>query len=299
MTRNKVILVLLGTALLLAAMLRRAVKTPPRTMDLAEVALSQAAFHWDSVRSLGFTLYTPRGSFAASHAPDYRDQIEAAIPHALSMLGEPAYPAHLRLFFVGSRDEVKAITGYGYNGWTDAAARTVIHVATAECRPVVRHEIMHAVSLLLWGNPYGPKGDPHPPVDRVAFERGGWLREGLAAAAENLYGRYTYRGMAAQWQAEGTLIPLDLLVGAFYRQDDLAAYLQAGSLVEYLLQTYGRALFRQIWREGTSAFERAYGKSCAALEAEWQVWLRATPAAARPRNVSVARGEDRCPRRRT
>jgi hypothetical protein len=65
---------------------------------------------------------------------------------------------------------------------------------------------------------------------------GGWLREGVVAAAEDLYGRYSYRGMAAQWQAEGTLLPLDSLVHAFYRQDDLAAYLQAGSLVQYLLE---------------------------------------------------------------
>lgn len=74
------------------------------------------------------------------------------------------------------------------------------------------------------------------------FERGGWFREGLAAAAEDLHVSYSYRGMAAQWQAEGTLLPLDSLVSGFYRQDDLAAYLQAGTFVHYLLETYGNAL---------------------------------------------------------
>ena len=33
--------------------------------------------------------------------------------------------------------------------------------------------------------------------------------------------------MAARWQAEGGLLPLDTLVHAFHRQDDLAAYLRA------------------------------------------------------------------------
>jgi hypothetical protein len=53
----------------------------------------------------------------------------------------------------------------------------------------------------------------------------GWLREGIAAAAEDRYLNYSYGGMAAQWQAEGALLPLGTLVTAFYQQDDLAAYL--------------------------------------------------------------------------
>ena len=67
-------------------------------------------------------------------------------------------------------------------------------------------------------------------------QQGGWLRERIAAAAEDRYLTYSYRGMAAQWLAEGTILPLDTLVHRFYRVDDLAAYLQSGSLVNYLLE---------------------------------------------------------------
>lgn len=129
------------------------------------------------------------------------------------------------------------------------------------------------------------------------MELGGWLREGIAAAAEDLYLTYSYRGMAAQWLAEGTLFPLDTLVNRFYRVDDLAAYLQPGSLVTYLLEQYGKARFRLVWRNGASAFGPAYSRTASQIESEWHTWLRATPASARPKSIALARREDRCPPR--
>ena len=271
---------------------------PSTPVDLGDAALAHPRFVWDSLPSAGFTLYITRGSYAAARASLYRDEVETALAHALGMLGEPRYPGHLRVFVLGSREDVEAVMGTGYNGWADPAGKNVAVVARPECRPVFRHEIMHAVSLLLWGNPLGPDRDPHPPADRKLFEQGGWLREGIAAAAEDLYVTYSYRGMAAQWQAEGALLPLDTLVNAFYHQDDLAAYLQSGSLVQYLLEQYGRDRLRLVWRDGPSAFERAYGRSASQLEAEWHAWLRATPASARPATIALARGEDHCPPRR-
>jgi hypothetical protein len=266
--------------------------------EYAEAALAHPRFVWDSLSGAGFTLYTPRGSYAAARASQYRAEVEDGLADALAMLGESAYPAHLRLFVMGSRDDVEAVTGTGWNGWTDAPGNNAGVVARAECRPVFRHEIMHAVSLRLWGHPLGPEGDPVPPTDPVVMAQGGWLREGIAAAAEDRYLTYSYRGMGAQWLAEGSIFPLDTLVNRFYRVDDLAAYLQSGSLVNYLLVHYGRDRFRLVWREGPSAFERAYGRTAAQIESEWHAWLRATPASERPASIALARSEDHCPRRK-
>ena len=266
--------------------------------DNAAVALAHPRFVWDSIAAPGFTLYTNRGSYGATRASGYVEEVQSAIAHALELLGETRFPEHLRVLVMGSREDVEAVVGVGWGGWADAPGRNLAVVAQAECRPVIRHEILHMVSLLLWGNPLGPKDDPNPPADRLVFEQGGWLREGIAAAAEDRYGAYSYRGMAAQWQKEGALIALDSLVHSFYRQDDLAAYLQSGSLVQYLLEKYGSAPFRVVWREGTGAFERVYGRTLAQIEADWQGWLEATPASARPRSIAAARAEDRCPPRR-
>ena len=261
----------------------------------AKAALANSRFVWDSISTPAFTLYTLRGTYGAARASQYRAEVEDGVAHALAMLGERTYPAHLQLFVLGSREDVKAVTGTGWNGWTDAAGNNAAVVARPECRPVFRHEIMHAVSLRLWGNPLVPAKDPSPPKDSTLMVQGGWLREGIAAAAEDLYGKYSYRGMAAQWLAEGTIIPFATLVNRFYQVDDLAAYLQAGSLVNYLLEQYGRDPFRLVWRDGPNAFQRAYGKTAAQLESEWHTWLRATPATARPASIALARSEDHCP----
>lgn len=285
-------------ALTLLAACNRSTDGRAAATQYHELALRHARFTWDSVSAPGFTLYTLRGSYGAARAAQYRAEIEQGIAHALGMLNERTYPARLRLFVMSSRDDVEAVTGTGWNGWTDAPGNNAAVVARSECRPVLRHEIMHAVSLRLWGHPLGTAGDPAPPQDPVRMAQGGWLREGIAAAAEDLYLTYSYRGMAAQWLAEGTIFPLDTLMNHFYEVDDLAAYLQAGSLVRYLLDQYGVDRFRAIWRDGVDAVPRVYGKTPGEIEAEWHAWLRATPSAARPASIRQARSEDHCPGRR-
>ena len=79
-------------------------------------------------------------------------------------------------------------------------------------------------------------------------------------------------------------MPLFQLISSFYEQDDLIAYLQAGSVVEYLLERYGRDRFRVLWRSG--AIKEAYGSSVESIEWEWAAWLRSTPVELRP--VSTA-----------
>jgi len=298
LSRARVVTTIVVATLIVAACNSMSDHNPPAMGKFGEVAIAHPRFVWDSIATARFTLYVPRGSYAAARATQYRAEADAGIDHALAILGERLYPAHLQVFVMGSREDVEAVTGNGSNGWADPAGNNAGVVARPECRPVFRHEIMHAVSLLLWGNPLGPDKDPYPPKDSALMEQGGWLREGIAAAAEDLYATYSYRGMAAQWLAEGTLFPLDTLVNRFYRVDDLAAYLQSGSLVNYLLEQYGKDRFRLVWRDGASGFERAYARTASQIESEWHAWLRETPASARPKSIALALSEDRCPPRR-
>ena len=296
--RSRVVPTIVVATWVVVACNSRSDHTPPAMGRFGEAALAHPRFVWDSVRTSSFTLYTLRNSYAAGRSSQYLAEVEAGIAHALAILGERDSPGHLQLFVVGSREDVEAVTGFGWNGWSDPAGYNAAVVARAECQPVFKHEIMHVLSLNLWGNPLGPDRDPYPPKDSALMAQGGWLREGIAAAAENLYVTYPYRGMAAQWLAEGTLFPLDTLVNRFYLVDNLAAYLQSGSLVSYLLGQYGTERFRMVWRDGASAFEQAYGKAPAEIESEWHTWLRATPASERPKSIALARSEDRCAGRR-
>jgi hypothetical protein len=262
-----------------------------------EAVLALKALSWDSVTTSQFTMYTVRDSFIAAHAVDYRRQADAAFADALKVLGEPAFPFHVRLFVTRSRDDIELLQGIGTTGWGDPESLSAAVVASDACRPVIRHELMHVVSLRLWGAPYARRDSADAP-NALGFDRSSWLREGLAAAAEDLWVRYSYRGMAAQWQEEGGMIPLDSLVNAFARYDDLATYVQSGTLVEYLLTAYGSGRFHELWREGIDGVPRIYSRDVRAIEREWHTWLQHTPAANRPPSIAEARAENHCPPRR-
>jgi hypothetical protein len=253
-------------------------------------------FRWDSVTARDYTLYVPRDSYATSRVADFEAAVQEAITRDAALLGNTALPGHLRVFYVSSRAEMKTVAGGAYSGYADPAALGVVLVAASGWQPVHRHEIMHVLSLRAWGYPRtNGWADPMPTLD--IWRQGSWLREGLAAAAEDLCGAYTYRGVAAQMQNEGQLFPLDTLQDAFTRQDDLAAYVQAGSLVQYLMQRFGEPRFRELWRDGGGHILRVYGESAASLESGWHDWLRIT-SDSRPSTVAVFREQGCAPPRR-
>ena len=292
---NRVVRVTIAATLVAGAFiavvaLRRARSKRTDFVELIATATSNPAFQWDSLVTPGFTLYAQRGGYAAGRFPDLRGEVDSAITHALEILGEPAYRAHLKVFYVRSRDEVKGVTGMTGMGITRAAYNAVVLVAADTIRPAHRHEVMHAVSLRLWGQPGAAPDDPREPSNAAAFYRGGWLREGVATAADNGCVPWSARGIAAQMIAENERIPLDTLTAAFYQKDGLSAYLQGGSLVEFLLEAYGRDRFKRLWRLGADSIAAVYAKPSAKIEAEWLDWLKATPMAERPASVAAVRG---------
>ncbi|NOT09412.1 MAG: hypothetical protein HOP28_14545 [Gemmatimonadales bacterium] len=269
---------------------RRAGSRRTESAEPIATATSNAALQWDSLVTPAFTLYAQRGGYAADRLPELRSEVDSAITHALEILGEPGYRAHLRVFYVRSREDVKAVTGMAGMGITRAAYNAVVLVAADTSRPAHRHEVMHAVSLRLWGQPGATPGDPREPSNAAVFYRGGWLREGLATTADKGCVPWSVRGIAAQMVAENERIPLDTLTAAFYQKDGLSAYLQGGSLVQFLLLAYGRDRFKRLWHLGADSIAAVYGKPSATIEAEWLGWLKATPEAERPPSLAAVRG---------
>lgn len=237
---------------------------------------------WDSLVTPALTLYVQPGGWGDANRAALLARVERSLAHALGMLGASAYPAHARVFALDSKAQMALVTGQSHNGTTDAGAHAVLVVASAAWSPFDRHELMHMASLTLWG-------EPGRPTSRAAWRRSGWLREGLAAAAEDRCGAWTNRGVAAAMQAGGERLSLAQLTESFYEQDDLAAYLQAGSLVGYLLETRGRPRFRELWRAGPDGLARVYGASASELESGWRAWLADTPLSARPPSLAALR----------
>jgi hypothetical protein len=138
----------------------------------------------------------------------------------------------------------------------------------------LRHEIAHAVASGF--------GDP---IFGVAAQRiagvpvmvSPGLIEGLAVALDwpAGYERLTPHEAVRAMQAMGLTPTIRELVSLrFLTVSSARSYTTAGSFMKYLLDTYGAAMLRGAYSTGGD-FERVYGKSLGALEAEWRAMVSA------------------------
>ena len=127
---------------------------------------------------------------------------------------------------------------------------------------VVPHELVHLVFATATDNSYNDP--PH------------WLNEGLAVYLSQGYPR-DYRNEVERVVADGTIMPLEGLAGAFpttFERFQLG-YAESTSAVDYIVSRYDRdALFALIRSYGTGvsddeAFEAALGVDMAGFEAAW------------------------------
>ena len=142
---------------------------------------------------------------------------------------------------------------------------------------VIPHELIHLVFDTTVSNPY------HYPLH--------WLNEGIATYLSEGY-KASDRAAVEAAARDGTLIPLDGLVGQFPTSRDrfFLAYSESASAVDFLIRTYGGdaliALVRS-YADGVSddeAFTTALGLGVAAFDAAWRAELDAVePTAHGPR----------------
>jgi hypothetical protein len=129
--------------------------------------------------------------------------------------------------------------------------------------PAFRHEIMHALSLSLWGT----------------HRAGSWLSDGVATwAAGTCQGR-SVDAVAAGFLARGELLPLPELAARFWEMDELHAYLSAGSAVGHVARTGGNAAVEALWKHDPAAGEHPLGPDGVRMEAAWRAHLATIPAA--------------------
>ena len=138
--------------------------------------------------------------------------------------------------------------------------------------PSLRHEIAHAVAAEF--------GDW---IFHVASRRvlglpllaSPGLIEGLAVATDwpGNYDRPTPHESVRALVAMGVTPTIDELLSLkFFGVSSARGYTTAGSFLKYLLDTYGAAPLRELYRSGGD-FAGAYGKPMRALEKEWQAMV--------------------------
>jgi hypothetical protein len=220
----------------------------------ARKALATPGPSWNVIRTANAELYF-RAGFSAEARSRIAAAAERAIGDNLAWLGAPRTD-RLRLFFVGSREEMRPFTGSTPGGWSVTAEGTAFFVANDSVRPALRHETMHLLSWRLWGTPAGT-----------------WMSEGLAALSVGKCLGYTVDELNAAMKAADLLVPLDDLRRRFDFNGERGVlhYLQSASLMQHIDRRFGRARLRELWSSGGLArAPEILGIDVATLERDWR-----------------------------
>ncbi len=226
---------------------------PPSPAPIAGVAVQVA----------GFDLSLDAGLYPGQH-----DALAGEVQQAL------AYVAQRFGGAPGGRFTVAVIqdAGCGMHGlaYTDRRVVQVFTCSSIERRravAILAHEIVHQLSH----DRYGPA---HLSADLI-------LSEGVATWGAGSYwlgGQPDFRAFVRAQREAGQFYPL----ATHYQGRGIAAmnalYYQWASFVDFLIATYGRERFDQLYISGGSApgsadYQGVYGKPLDALEREWADWL--------------------------
>ncbi|HEY0025096.1 MAG TPA: hypothetical protein VGB24_19435 [Longimicrobium sp.] len=167
------------------------------------------------------------------------------------------------MFLVDSREQARELTGNPYMGQAVPGELSVFLVILPGIRPAFHHEIMHALSLSLWGTQ----------------RTGTWISEGVATWAAGMCQGHSVDAIAAGFLHKGRLLPLPELAATFWEVDELRAYFTAGSAIGYLARTRGNAAVEALWRQSPDGVKHPLGEGGAEIERTWRAHLASIPAA--------------------
>ena len=227
--------------------------------------LADTTFRWQHVESPHITAHYLDSTSTARDPRRSIGRAAAALVDNLALLGATEYAPHIHLFYVATREQYQRITGGPGTGFTVAWAQAVTLLAPPEeTDPAERHELMHVVSMNLWGvNPL----------------RDYWLREGLAVFATEQCNPGAIDSTARAMLADGRAKPLRTYRESFFTAgvDNYPAYMLSGSFVKFLVERGGHDRLREIWAGGVAVMPQVYGATADSLETEWKLSLAAPP----------------------
>ena len=221
----------------------------------AKAALNMPGRGWHFQRTRNADIYILAGSAAESRSRWIRDAVERDIKTDLDWIHEPALGIRLRLFFVGTRAEMKVFTGTTYGGLPFIEEGSVFFATDDSLPPALRHEMMHVISWRAWGPPSTP-----------------WLSEGVATLLAGGCAGYSIDEIVATLYREKRLASLETLWRRFdvHGEKGVMYYMQAASLFDFVDREFGRAKLRALWPIGAYAnIRRRLGVDLATLERRW------------------------------
>lgn len=234
------------------------IKTVPEPQGLARTALDNKSFEWIKRDAPHLRFYFAAGSFPAARQDELIHRAVAARHDILRRLGVVQFDPPVDVFFIESREQMKALTGLGVTGLAGRDERAVFLVNNAEWRSFEHHELMHVYAHHIWGE-----------------ASGAWVEEGLAQWSDGVCGSYNNHDVVHALAEPNGYVPMDTLVSRFRELDDLTAYLEAASMMGYIYESKGRVAAQAVWLRGTDALQAVTGDAPEAFAKSWWRWVSA------------------------
>jgi hypothetical protein len=229
--------------------------------------LNTAGPGWDSTTSRHFAVHLER-PVRANGVARMVDSLEAAWVASVDLLHSAvADEPRVHVFVTASRTRFGPAVGLEAKGLTTHlpdGSYVVVLVQNDSVRAYARHEVMHVVSSRAWGTPSSA-----------------WLNEGLATFADGRCQGTTIIAvgrdlLAARPGSTATELLTNFI--PLWRSERATAYVLAGTFVDYLWSTRGRAGMYRLWR-GTDSLEDVSILPGAGgpLTARWHAHVRIHP----------------------
>jgi len=223
--------------------------------------LGEAHFNWQTIRTSDARIHYLVGTYAERNQDVLTERVRESRAAVLERLGLQDYPRTLDVFYVDSRDDMRRLTGQPVTGMAYTDDDVVVLVFNEEWRAFERHELAHVISRRVWGEP----GDPFAAT-----------LEGLAVYVDGDCGGYEVGRVTRTMVDRGEILTAEQLLGDFRAQDDLVAYLQAGSMLEYCVRQQGTDALERLWKQGLAAAPTLLGTSTDLFVHGWRKWLRSS-----------------------
>jgi hypothetical protein len=218
--------------------------------------LEDDRFDWVTIETANTRVHFPSGSYAETQKSLLPARAEESRHTVLSRLSVSDHKPLLHLFYVDSREDMQGLTGTPVAGYSYYEDQAIVVVFNDGWRAFERHELTHAVTLGTWTRPAGPA-----------------VVEGLATYVDGRCGGYENGRVVRTILDQGLLIPMGTLAGDFRQQNDLIAYLQAASMIEFTVDREGPEAVAILWDQGLPASPALLQISADDFTAEFEIWL--------------------------
>lgn len=227
---------------------------------VVDTILNKSGKKFNIKKTEGITFYYEPDKYFDSVMQTLITDAERSKKQCMEMLGLTTLPYEMKIIYFNDREKIRPYLNMAPKGIALPDAYSLLIATNDSIRAYHTHEMMHIISI----NHFG--GYAATPSD--------WIQEGISVYTDNPCLGHPIHEIAAYLYYNNKMSSMDSLFHHFRSLPDMQAYIQAGSLVGFLVDTYGLKKFEKIWENGIVGLSSIIGKSINELEKEYHAFLR-------------------------